>query len=410
MVRENLLWFVFMSLLIIVQGQGEVEGDLDQVYPRLFDYIPVDQQPEALNFEEVRKLVGYPPGAMSSGIEGKVLCRILIDEAGTYLKHEITRADYPILGKAVDPHVHLLRFTPAIQDNKEIVYWANVKFDFESKTHHYEFAKNQRTHIVARDLKKAEDRARFFLREGKLASKHQNFPSASRMLTQTIAICKEKSGKEKYLLLLFDAYNERSKAQYHLDYLDEAIQDLTLAIGMARSELDHRAEIRDLLSDLYHRRAIYYLNAGKTLQALEDLQWIDKFYPCKVPFAKARLAELILEMGKIENALEHINEIEKCEDHAFDQQEYTIKAYVSLLKGIAYFQQQVYQEAFTELAFAQEQNPGNPLTYYYKGLAIWELGGVEHAYENLRIALEKGLTGDRKVKAAKIIGSLTEAE
>jgi len=408
MIRVHLLCLVFMSLLVIVHAQSEVERDWDQDYPGLFDYIPVDQQPEALNFEEVRKLVGYPPEAMSSGIEGKVLCRILIDEEGTYLKHEITRADHPSLGKAVDPHVHLLRFTPAIQDNQKIVYWTNIKFDFESKTQHYEFAKHQHTHIVARDLKKAEDRARFFLREGKLALKHGNYPSASRMLTQTIAVCKEKSDKEKYLLLLFDAYAERSKTQYHLDYLDEAIQDLTLAIGMARSELDHRAEIRDLLPGLYYRRATYYLSAGQTLEATEDQQWIDKFYPCTVPYAKAHLAELLLNMDKTQEAIRHIDEIEHCEHHVFDKQKHTVKAYVALLKGIAFLQQQAYQEAFTQLAFAQEQNPGNPLTYFYKGLAIWELGGIEHADENLRQALEKGLTGERKVKAEKIIGSLAE--
>lgn len=98
------------------------------------DFMLVDKEPVPMNLAEVNKMIGYPPDAIASKIEGKVIARILVDEKGTYVKHIILKDPHPILTNAVESKISNLTFKPAIQNGKPIKLWYTIPFDFKFKT------------------------------------------------------------------------------------------------------------------------------------------------------------------------------------------------------------------------------------------------------------------------------------
>jgi len=386
-------------MLFGIKGYAQVLAQSQLAYPKIFEYVPIESPPRVLNYETIRKKVGYPLDAIKAGIEGKVFCRVLVDESGKYLRHRITRADHPALGKAVDPYVHLLTFAPAHNGGQTQIYWANVRFDFYDYTQHYELTNHTVDAPVKRTYKKWDDQANFFIQEGKLAISESNHPSALRMLSRAVALCKAKSKKTGYEYYLFEAYAYRSQVWYAMSNYIKAIEDLTEAIGIAQTSIKQHTAAQRTLPELYQRRATNYHRLDKPLQALNDLQWIDKFYPCTIPYAKAQMVELMLEVGDFTTAQSHIEEIVQCEYAAYGNDEGALQAYAKLLSGIAAMKQEDFQQAFTLFEAARALEPTNPLIYFYKGLAIWELGGTDHACQNFVQALAQGLDGKQKAQA-----------
>ena len=98
------------------------------------EFILVEKEPVPLNLAEVNKMIGYPPEAVASKIEGNVIARILVDEKGTYVKHIILKDPHPLLTNAVESKISNLTFKPAIQNGKPIKLWHTIPFNFKFKT------------------------------------------------------------------------------------------------------------------------------------------------------------------------------------------------------------------------------------------------------------------------------------
>lgn len=75
--------------------------------------------------------IAYPKKARDSGIVGRVVFRVLIDERGNYIKHKVMRSPHDMLTEACAKHIHILKFTPGILDGKPIKVWVTVPFDFK---------------------------------------------------------------------------------------------------------------------------------------------------------------------------------------------------------------------------------------------------------------------------------------
>jgi len=96
----------------------------------------VGEEPKPVNMDEVKQLIGYPPIAVESGIEGTVIVRVLVDADGKYVKHLLITDEkkvHPILIKAVQEKVNLVRFTPGTQAGKPVPVWVNIPFKFKLK-------------------------------------------------------------------------------------------------------------------------------------------------------------------------------------------------------------------------------------------------------------------------------------
>ncbi|RMG69104.1 MAG: energy transducer TonB [Bacteroidetes bacterium] len=112
----------------------EAEEDIPEVIveqePEIDEFIFAEEEPQPINMEDVRQLIGYPDIAREAGIQGSVVVRVLVDTKGNYSKHRIINQVHPLLAKAVEEQIHLLRFTPAIQGGKPIQFWVNIPFNF----------------------------------------------------------------------------------------------------------------------------------------------------------------------------------------------------------------------------------------------------------------------------------------
>jgi TonB family protein len=94
------------------------------------DFIRVSEAPKPLNLQKIVNKMGYPEEARKQKIEGQVIVRVMLDEEGNYQKHLILREGHPLLAKAVEEHISMIKFSPAIQDNKPVQFWMNIPFNF----------------------------------------------------------------------------------------------------------------------------------------------------------------------------------------------------------------------------------------------------------------------------------------
>lgn len=116
-------------------GEIDADGDIPEVIveqePEINAFIFAEEEPQPINMDDIKKLIGYPQIARDAGIEGSVVVRVLVDKKGNYSKHKVINQVHPILAKAVESHVSKLRFTPAIQGGKPIQFWVNIPFNFK---------------------------------------------------------------------------------------------------------------------------------------------------------------------------------------------------------------------------------------------------------------------------------------
>ncbi|MDX2283862.1 MAG: TonB family protein [Bacteroidia bacterium] len=113
-------------------GDGEPEEiAAPEAAPSADEFIFAEQEPVAINVDEIRKLIGYPQIAKDAGIEGNVVVRVLVDKRGAYVRHKVINQAHPVLSKAVEEHISKLKFSPAIQGGKPIQFWVNIPFNFK---------------------------------------------------------------------------------------------------------------------------------------------------------------------------------------------------------------------------------------------------------------------------------------
>ncbi|MBK9449733.1 MAG: TonB family protein [Bacteroidetes bacterium] len=95
------------------------------------EFVLLEREPEPINMNELTRMIGYPPDAKASEIQGKVIIRVQIDTKGNYVKHIIIKNPHPILTQAVESKIAFLKFKPGIQYGKPIKVWVTIPFDFK---------------------------------------------------------------------------------------------------------------------------------------------------------------------------------------------------------------------------------------------------------------------------------------
>lgn len=93
------------------------------------DTVLVDTEPQPLNMDSVRRIIGYPKEARDAYIQGVVAVRVLIDKEGNYKRH-IVLQEVPQLTENVEAHLSKLKFSPAIHKGKPIMFWVKIPFRF----------------------------------------------------------------------------------------------------------------------------------------------------------------------------------------------------------------------------------------------------------------------------------------
>lgn len=95
------------------------------------EFILLEKEPDPVNLDELKHIIGYPAMAREAEIEGKVIVRVLVDSKGDYVKHIVLKDPHPILTSAVTTKINQLKTTPGIQAGRPISVWVTLPFDFK---------------------------------------------------------------------------------------------------------------------------------------------------------------------------------------------------------------------------------------------------------------------------------------
>lgn len=81
----------------------------------------LDKYPEPIGgIEAMIKNVVYPASAKETGIQGKVLVKVIIDEKGNVVETEVVESVNADCDKAAMDAIKKTKFTPGIKDNKPV--------------------------------------------------------------------------------------------------------------------------------------------------------------------------------------------------------------------------------------------------------------------------------------------------
>ncbi len=321
-------YFMLAALLIPTFLSAQVPG--------VHDYVYVDQEPIVLNLDDVRKAIGYPAHALKKGIEGKVYCRVLVNENGTYLKHRILNSAHPVLTKAVDPYLNRLKFLPAKRGKESITYWTNIPIAFTSNESKLYIGKRESLNFGVSYAKKAALR----LENAKAYYEDKQFKASALEYTRALMfIPVARKRPAKAAAKLFDIYMGRAKALIGAREYEKATADLIQAIGLGHTAYDQNTISKAQIAEAYNLRSFCRLAMLQTSQAAKDINWV-----------------------------------------LFNYQDDEQAVYQAESQKIAVYRQlSQFEKALSIAQETIERSPEEPYAYYQKGLVLWTIGAGEAA-------------------------------
>ncbi|TAE50974.1 MAG: TonB family protein [Bacteroidetes bacterium] len=340
--------------------------------PGVHDFIFVQQEPRPLNFEDVKRKIGYPVKAMKSGIEGKVFCRVLVDEQGHYLRHYITRAADPLLTEAVEAGVSQLMFTPALRDERPVKFWVNVPFSFNLKMDRS---------LARKSLRDASESPGWSFRSGRKARaelaaglewmKLQEYTHAIQQFSACIRRAPLKYSKKEAYAAGLSAFYHRAEAYSCQGKWRNALSSYSEVIGRIRTLPVQDEALRNLSLQAHAQRALVFVQMDEPLRAIDDCNWVLSSN-CAVELQQ--------------KALNH--------------------------RGLAYLRLGRHEEALGDILEALYLDPEMPLSYFCKALVLQSLGAGEAACESLQETLRRNpegpLLSDAQSLMAQICQQLAE--
>jgi TonB family protein len=102
-------------------------GAVDRKDTTAVQSVLVDQKPVPL----VRANTQYPPGAVSSRLQGTVILRLWIDKNGLPIRHEVIQSSDPIFVESSVASAMNWEFSPAIVKGTPVGVWASVTFEYK---------------------------------------------------------------------------------------------------------------------------------------------------------------------------------------------------------------------------------------------------------------------------------------
>ena len=170
-----------------------------------------------------------------------------------------------------------------------------------------------------------------------------------------------------------DAYNSRG-----LVYLDESKYDQAL------SDFNRTIELMPDSAMGYSNRAITYYSMGEFDEAIQDLE---KAIQLDIDFAKAYYNRglVYLSLNRYESA---IADFEKAIQYT-PERTYTIIS--QLTHESENEQMQIFFETYADSSALSQTTANLPMAYYYRGIAYFGIGNIDHAITDFQKAIELGL-------------------
>jgi TonB family protein len=395
--------------------------------PDINIFIPVDFAPEPVNMREVKTAIGYPQAAIDSNISGVVVVRVLVDEAGKYVKHKVIKSPDEILSEAVENKIGNLTFSPAMVGEKAVKYWVNVPFHFKLTERSATDASYIKEAIDAytKKIEENPDDHTLYLQRGVQHSNGDDFEKALDDLNKSISLNPKKNKKKNkdYFYLFFaqlhrgKVYNARGEweqAKFNFNgalqtfneakvkdtLMEQVLSNIYLERGVAYSRLDM---YQDALADYDKAIELDAENACLIHGFKYDLSLSEKDYPTVV----SALDELIacepsnpaytlhynrgyykIRSGEYESALLDLDTVE------------TLSNIIYLQLGAINQKAEAYrlmgntEKALAETQRAMDINLLHPSAYFSRAKIYKDLGETEKACVDIEKAISYGLEGD----------------
>lgn len=109
---------------------GNVTFTEESEEPDADEFIAVEKEPY-VELGDLQRLVKYPDLAKRTGVEGKVVLRVLVGKNGKPKKTLVESTDNSILDKAATEAVMKAVFTPGIQNGQAVDCWVSVPIVFK---------------------------------------------------------------------------------------------------------------------------------------------------------------------------------------------------------------------------------------------------------------------------------------
>lgn len=418
-------FILMISCLITMPAFSQVEAEGSS--PDVYEFIHVDHPPVAKNYVAVVKQIQVPQQELNQRVEGLVICRILVDDAGNYVEHIILQSTDKILTDAVERQIDKLDFDPARKGGESLAYWVNMEFEFRTLDHPH-----QKLEEVWKKLneEKRLSRVEQYVHEGLGYLIEGNERRAIRAFSESIQMNTVRSrGAHPVNVALYYAHMGRGKAWFSSGKWESAIKDFTEAIGIGATSLKELEEIDEMLSLTYMKRGDAYVMLGQDVKALADFRYVslvqeDTELRCE---ANRKMLHRMKKLAMYDQALATIQSEQVCADAiGWELEEIELmaasgrieaavgqadklfesglpKGYqvkLNNLLGSIYWKEGDIQQAFTYVQTANDLNPNDPDAYFYKGLILFDLEGYEEARENWEQAMKLGLE-DEKVRELK---------
>lgn len=435
--KKRLCAYAFAAFSLLNWAWAQEEGE---AIPGINEFVYVEVEPEPVNYEEVIQMIGYPEQAIQENIQGDVVVRILIDEAGNYMKHSISKETHPVLTEAVEAHVAELAFTPALQNGKPIKFWKNIRFPFklvEEQRDPREVAVEVLTELLAQDslnyqaylkrgiqyrdlneLDKAVDDFNAAIALNPMNPANQAAPVEEKKK-------KDKQGEEASLVdssaidYLFYAYYARGTALALQQNHQQAIADMDRSLTFADQIKEPDSTILLTIPNVYMERGFAYANVGRTEKALEDYYWVSENGPktmaCNV---QQLIVDIYLAQNNYEELVNTYGRMIECQPSALTyysrgyyrsltgDYQGAIEDFTTMLSGSrivnlniaaqnrigwAYWKMEQYDEALAAIQQAIDVNVLNPQSYYYRALIMESKGDREAACAEAQKAMNYGM-------------------
>ncbi|MDX1906061.1 MAG: TonB family protein [Bacteroidia bacterium] len=414
--RNPILWLI-VSLLLTVRAQAQGEE------PAIDQFIYADTEPAPLNMAEVRAAIGYPESAIERNVQGNVVVRILVDEAGAYVRHQVIKSDHPLLTQAVEPHVASLKFSPGLNAGTPLKFWVNIPFAFKLVTAEEQAARNRVKRITDSLETHADDYTLWHLR-GVARNDAGMYDLAIQDFEESLKRNPRKNKKKdsKPYAYLFYAHFGRAIAYSGKEDYKQGISDCTAALTFATEMKGTDTAVVNTLPEVYLERGYLHLLDSAYDQALADLNLVVSGGSDRVCTAWALLAEMAVSSKNNDELIRCYTGLAACKPDD-DLVRYSLGYYRSeagqyteALQDLAivtehtqnpalrlaainragwcHLQQQNYTDALAAFDRALSYNVLNPAAYYYRALVYKAQQKQDDACKSMRQALVYGLEGE----------------
>ncbi len=454
------------SVFLVVFGLWVAIGMAqDSPAPGINEFIFADVEPQPVNLSEIMKDIGYPHEAIEENVQGDVVVRILIDEEGNYIKHAYIKELHPACTAAIDEHIRNLTFTPALQSDKAIKYWFNLRIPFkivEEERNPRELAVEILTEylrqdssdyqtllkrgIQYRDLNKLDEAMLDF--EASIAYNPESQPKPVAPVPDPKAKKKKKKKKKDALVDEQTAIPPDTLGPAYMFYALYAKgtvlslkQDHEMAIVEMTKALDYTSKIKNIdsalqssIANAYMERGFAASNMEKYEDALRDYQWVVDNAPEAACNVHQLMADIYLNQENFPALVLAYDRLIDCQGESpllyysrgyyktrSGDYEGAIADFNMMLQnskiinlkiasynriGWAYTKLGKYEEALAAIQKALDINVLNPQSYFYRGLIYQAQGKKEEACKEAVRANSYSIESTEQAELEKLIQEL----